>query len=283
MVHDLLAEQTAERVSELVGKQVAKQVAKRAEKVVAKAGQHADQLDRLADHLETIEVWTRRGNKGRQPRLSCDDIAAAAMRIADAEGFAALSMRRLGAELDVGTMSLYHYVRTKEELLTLVFDAMMAEVLVPQRELDAPWRDALTAIARRSRDALLRHPWVLDITDDPPIGPNAMRHFDQSLQATKGLDVPLDVKLDLILAIDEYVFGYCIHARNNLQADQLEDDIVRSYMAGMLEGGDYPAIAELVDRDGFDSTWDRITDRMRNTQRFDRNIARIIDGFSASK
>jgi AcrR family transcriptional regulator len=180
-------------------------------------------------------------------------------------------------------MSLYHYVRTKEELLTLVFDAMMAEVLVPQRELNAPWRDALTAIARRSRDALLRHPWVLDITDDPPIGPNAMRHFDQSLQATRGLDVPLDVKLDLILAIDEYVFGYCIHARNNLQADQLEDDIVRSYMAGMLEGGDYPAIAELVDRDGFDSTWDRITDRMRNTQRFDRNIARIIDGFSASK
>ena len=53
------------------------------------------------------------------------------MRIADAEGFDALSMRRLAAELDAGTMTLYHYVRTKDELLALVNDAVMGEVVVP--------------------------------------------------------------------------------------------------------------------------------------------------------
>ena len=40
-----------------------------------------------------------------------------------------MSMRRLAAELDAGTMTLYHYVRTKDELLTLVVDAVMGEVV----------------------------------------------------------------------------------------------------------------------------------------------------------
>ena len=51
------------------------------------------------------------------------------MRIADAEGIDALSMRRLAAELDAGTMTLYHYVHTKDELLALVTDAVMGEVV----------------------------------------------------------------------------------------------------------------------------------------------------------
>ncbi len=55
------------------------------------------------------------------------------MRIADAEGIDALSMRRLAAELGAGTMTLYHYVRTKDELLTLVTDAVMGEVVLARR------------------------------------------------------------------------------------------------------------------------------------------------------
>ena len=67
------------------------------------------------------------------------------MRIADAEGFDALSMRRLAAELDAGTMTLYHYVRTKDELLALVNDAVMGELIVP------PGRAARATGGRRSR------------------------------------------------------------------------------------------------------------------------------------
>ena len=62
-------------------------------------------------------MWTRADRGSRKPRFNRDDIAAAAIRIADTEGFEAVSMRRLAAELDAGTMSLYHYVRTKDELL----------------------------------------------------------------------------------------------------------------------------------------------------------------------
>ena len=75
-------------------------------------------------------------------------------------------------------------------------------------------------IAERTRAALENHPWILDITDDPPVGPNTVRHFDQSLQAVRSLDLGLTEKFDIVSAVDEYVFGYCLHHRNNQVADE---------------------------------------------------------------
>ncbi|HEX3087347.1 MAG TPA: TetR/AcrR family transcriptional regulator, partial [Ilumatobacteraceae bacterium] len=211
-VRQFVIDQTAETINEKIHAKINAKLEKQSAKVAAKTAKHVETLDRLAAHLETIDVWTRAERGSRRPRFNRDDIAAAAIRIADDEGFEAVSMRRLAAELDAGTMSLYHYVRTKDELLTLVFDAVMGEVVVPVgQRLPRDWRAAITLIARRSRDALRRHHWILDITDDPNIGPNAMRHFDQSWQAVASLDASFDDKMDLITAVDEYVFGYCLH------------------------------------------------------------------------
>ena len=49
--------------------------------------------------------------------------------------------------------------------------------------IPADWRQAMTVIARRTKETLDRHPWVLDVRDDPDFGPNGVRHFDQSLDA----------------------------------------------------------------------------------------------------
>ena len=107
------------------------------------ATQRAAALDHLASHLGALDLWTRAEPPAAGPASRRDDIAEAAVRIADTEGFDALSMRRLAAELDAGTMTLYHYVRTKDELLTLVTDAVMGEVVVPRR------RAAADRLARR--------------------------------------------------------------------------------------------------------------------------------------
>src|SRR4029079_6731129 len=96
----------------------------------------------------------------RRPSLSRDLIAATALEIADREGFEAVSMRRIAEKLGAGTMTLYHYMRTKADLLALMDDAIMAEALVPAGELPTDWRGAVAAVARRSRDAYLRHPWA---------------------------------------------------------------------------------------------------------------------------
>ncbi len=63
-------------------------------------------------------------------RLTREKIAAAALAIADKEGFKAVSMRRVAQELKVGTMSLYYYVKTKDDLIAAMDDALMGEALL---------------------------------------------------------------------------------------------------------------------------------------------------------
>ena len=112
-------------------------------------------------------------------------------------------------------MTLYHYVWTKDELLSLVVDSVMGEVAFPDNStLPKGWREAITLIAGRSRDALLRHPWMLDIAEDTAFGPNGVRHFDQTLEALSSLSADLPLKLDIAMLVDEYVFGYCLHSRS---------------------------------------------------------------------
>ena len=112
------------------------------------------------------------------------------------------------------------------------------------------WRDAITTVAERSRDAMRRHPWILDIADDPPIGPNSVRHFDQSLAAVASLPITLAEKLDIVTVVDEYVFGYSLLERNNLQegAQSVPADMV-AYVERLTQTGEYPQLAALSARD----------------------------------
>ena len=125
------------RVVDKVTKKLAAHADKH-QKAAAKLARHAealekasDQLARASDQLNALELWTRKSPSPRKPRFTREELAAAAIRIADAEGFAAVSMRRIAADLDSGTMTLYHYVKTKDELLSLVVDEVMGEVVVP--------------------------------------------------------------------------------------------------------------------------------------------------------
>src|ERR1700676_3036192 len=107
--------------------------------------------------------------------LSRETIAAAALVIADAEGFHAVSMRRVGQELNVGTMSLYYYVKTKDDLIAVMDDALMSEALLPA--MPKNWKRAITEIATRTHSIFLRHPWALVSMQSAPPGLNAMRHM----------------------------------------------------------------------------------------------------------
>ena len=62
----------------------------------------------------------------RPARISRDQIAAAALAIADRDGLEAVSMRSVAARLGVGTMSLYNHVRNKADLERLLLDAATA-------------------------------------------------------------------------------------------------------------------------------------------------------------
>src|SRR5882757_1698577 len=87
-------------------------------------------------------IWFRQEPASRRPAHTRADIARAALEIADSQGFDAVSMRRVADRLGAGTMTLYHYVRNKDELFALMSDAVMAEVVVPDGELADDWRAA---------------------------------------------------------------------------------------------------------------------------------------------
>lgn len=66
--------------------------------------------------------------KGPKPKLTLEQIVAAGIELADNEGVEALSMRKLAQQLDVGTMSLYRYVPSKDDLLNLMLDAAVTQI-----------------------------------------------------------------------------------------------------------------------------------------------------------
>lgn len=168
--------------------------------------------------------------------LNREKIAAAALAIADGEGFRCVSMRRVAQELGVGTMSLYYYVRTKADLIAAMDDALMAEAVAPSLPRD--WRKALTRIARRTRDVFLRHPWALASMQSAPPGVNAMRHMEQCLQALSGTGMSTEEKLTLLAEIDDFVFGYAL--RESAGDPHVDVDVARK----QLRTGAFPRLVE---------------------------------------
>jgi AcrR family transcriptional regulator len=81
---------------------------------------------------------------------------AAAIEVLDEAGFAGLSMRRVAERLGTGAASLYAHVSGREELLELVFDALVGQVRLEEPD-PARWREQLRRLLRDLRDILASH------------------------------------------------------------------------------------------------------------------------------
>ncbi|MFD4576800.1 TetR/AcrR family transcriptional regulator [Streptomyces sp. NPDC058417] len=99
----------------------------------------------------------------RKPLLSTDRIVDAARALVDAEGLAAVSTRRLAAELGVSGPSLYNHFRTKDEILEAVADSVSAQVDLSMFEDGRDWRTALHDWALSYRAALRDHPNIVPV------------------------------------------------------------------------------------------------------------------------
>jgi AcrR family transcriptional regulator len=98
--------------------------------------------------------------KRREPReraLTRDAIAAATLKIVDAEGLDAVTMRRVAQELGTGAASLYAHVAGKDELLELVVERVIGEVPIPDEPDPAHWQEELKEGMRMIRAAIGGH------------------------------------------------------------------------------------------------------------------------------
>jgi AcrR family transcriptional regulator len=246
-------------------------------------------MSRRSDHDQLI--WLREEPGARRPTHSRAQIAAAAVEIADREGFEAVSMRRVARELGSGTMTLYHYVRNKDELITLMHDAVMSELIVPEEEMPKDWREALSTIAERSRAGFARHPWTLERIGDIAIGPSGIHHFEQSLQAVRDIGLPVAERLHVLSLVDEYVMGYSLRQSEDWGGQISRDEGNLQALAGEffghdLDTGHYPMIEELMREDLEEPDLRRATatvmEMISDPARFEHGLSQLLDGVEAS-
>lgn len=162
------------------------------------------------DARRTLDLlWGRATPSGRGPRpgLTVDGIVRSAIAMADAEGLAAVSMRRIAERLGRSAMSLYSYVPGKAELLDLMLDRVL-EDQPRDHDLSAGWRPALEAAARDAWAFYLRHPWVLQVGGGRvSLGPNEFDQYEANLRLLGRTGLPPIEMARAWAAIDSFVRG----------------------------------------------------------------------------
>jgi AcrR family transcriptional regulator len=240
---------------------------------------------RITDHIRRQQArgaQTRPRDRG----LSRQEIVAAAIAVADAEGPDAVSMRRIAREVRAGVMSLYWHVASKEELTDLMLDTLEAEFQVPEPTGD--WRADLRELAHRQRAGMLRHPWVMEfVASRPPSGPNDARNLELMLGMVCGLGLDAKATVETLMTVVTYVMGAVLRevqemrtARDQAELEaamtaeeiQAEREKHRAWFTAM---GRFPNIVRMMEQ-GVDPDAPETRDA-----RFEFGLDCLLDGIAA--
>ncbi|QTE02966.1 Tetracycline repressor protein class B [Streptomyces cyanogenus] len=205
--------------------------------------------------------------------MSRERIVRAAIRLADADGLEAVSLRKVAAELGVGPMRLYGYIATKEELLDLMVDAVHAEI----RPAGDGWREVLRSLAETTRQAVHRHEWLADLIGGRPrLGPHALARGEAVLAAMADVDV--DTVVPVVAAVDAYVIGAVRREITERRAERATGMDKKQWQAAfgpylqrVFATGRFPALASVV-RDG---------PHLDADQTFQTGLDFLLDGIEA--
>ncbi|MEN3305469.1 MAG: hypothetical protein V7603_1671 [Micromonosporaceae bacterium] len=215
----------------------------------------------------------------RQAELAPARIVSTATAIADSEGLAALSMRRLATELGVATMALYRHVRGKDELVLMMAESLFAQI-PPPRSPPRGWRAQLEAIARLQWTVYGQHPWlapVISVTR-PQLMPNGMAHTEWTLRALGGLGLDPNTRLHAAITLLAYVRGLAMNFESEARARQdtgmTDQEWVESQDAAYgaaFAAGPYPVLASLTADSRIDLDLDSL---------FEFGLRSLLDGYA---
>jgi AcrR family transcriptional regulator len=193
--------------------------------------------------------------RGRPPRRSRAQVVEAAVAIADAEGLDALTMRRLAAELGAGVMSLYTYVRDKDDLV----DQMVDQVSGYEPALEPaggpagePARGSagLLALVGWQRELMLRHPWLLSaLPNRQLVGANTLGSLERGLAALAPTGLPGPAKMEILALLTGFVAGYVSHERAQAAAGITDLERIEKHIAQLrtaVQSGAYPELARVL-------------------------------------
>ncbi|MFE3194267.1 TetR/AcrR family transcriptional regulator [Nocardia sp. NPDC059240] len=218
-------------------------------------------------------MWDLESASTRGPKrgMSLEQILDTAMAIADAEGYAAVSMARVAKELGFTTMSLYRYVDSKDTLVEMMHDRIFdIRPELPRND----WRAAMEAWAWAEFRAIRAHDWWLDIPmTSPPLGPKNMAWLEAGMTALSSLAVPEALRLQLLVNLSIYVIGRTRFLRDTIQSDT-EDRDYGAILSAVLDPERFPAVTSAIGNRVFDDddmNWEEAD--------FSFALARLLDGY----
>jgi AcrR family transcriptional regulator len=204
-------------------------------------------------------------------------IVAGAITVADTEGLAALSMRRVAAELGAAPMSLYRHVADKDDLVLQMMNTVFARSHLP----DPPdgWRARLELAARTLWAMFGEHPWLasaLSLTR-PQALPAALPYTEWVLTALDGHGLDLDTMFTTYLTLINYVRGIAVNLESEAEAEAVSGlnseewlDTQEPQLRSILAPGQFPMFEQLISQE-YDFSLDRI---------FEFGLQRLLDGLA---
>ncbi|WP_030299455.1 TetR/AcrR family transcriptional regulator C-terminal domain-containing protein [Streptomyces katrae] len=213
-----------------------------------------------------------------QTALTLGRIVGAAVTVADTEGLAAVSMRRVASELGVATMSLYRHVADKDDLLTRMMDTAIAEYPLPADPPDG-WREAVELAARQLWDLFRRHPWfapALSVTR-PQMITSALPYSEWMLATLHAHGLDLQSAFTAHLMMLNYARGVAVHLESEQEAEAHSGldseewmDTQEPALLAILATGRFPELSRLA-KAGYDLDLDAL---------FEFGLQRLLDGLA---
>ena len=175
--------------------------------------------------------------------LTRERVLRAAVDLADRDGIAGLSMRRLGQSLGVEAMALYRHIRDKDELLDGAIDTVVGEIEPPTPSDD--WRDGLRNLATSARAVMLRHPWAPAVlVARPEVGPQTLRHLEAVMSILLGAGFSLELAHHALHVLGSRILGFTQDPFNDA-ADVRPEPEVAARMAQAMAVS-YPSLGKLA-------------------------------------
>ena len=178
---------------------------------------------------------------GRPAEHTRAQITRAAIAVADVDGFAAVTMRRVASEIGTGAATLYRHLDNRRDLVDLMIDAVYGELEL--RLTGRGWLADLLAVGVQSSGIVERHPWFTEAVNEQPVpsGPNVVALIEHCLAALADHPASGARKMEAIAVLGSMMWLHAAFlARRSLPEVLLEQ---AAYLQHVARDGRHPHLA----------------------------------------
>ena len=186
--------------------------------------------------------------RGPKPGHTLEEIVDIAIRLADQQGLSALSLPSIAALLGLSRNALYRYVRSKNELLVVVYDAAWGS---PPKSLfrTGGWRKKVRAWTLAVVQGYRTHSWLLDVPiAGSPATPNVLKWLEALLRSLSRSGLDADDCLRCALLLDGYARSIIRLSRDVAAGGQTQKqaDAINAFLLPLVEQRQYSSLSSIM-------------------------------------